>query len=118
MPIGVYEHRRIPLAERFWPKVRKTATCWLWTGSRNNMGYGKIKQADRRTMSLAHRVSYELLVGPIPEGMQLDHLCRVRHCVRPDHLEVVTNRENNMRAPHIRERHEATGHGTPLSGMR
>lgn len=86
--------RSEPLPERLFDKVDVTATCWLWTGSINNAGYGRISVNNRP--KYAHRVMYELVVGPIPDGLHLDHLCRVRHCVNPDHLEPVTNRENTL----------------------
>lgn len=66
--------------------------CWVWQRGRTGNGYGQ--ETARR---LAHRVYYESLVGPIPKGMQLDHLCRVRHCVNPAHLEPVTNAVNSRR---------------------
>lgn len=80
---------------RFWRKVQKTEACWLWTAGMSVGGYGRFKANGR--MNFAHRFAYELLVGPIPDGLQLDHLCRVRHCVNPAHLEPVTARENTMR---------------------
>lgn len=86
---------RPTLDERLWRDVLKTPTCWLWTGAKQNGGYGVVYTEDRR--KLAHRVVYELLVGPIPPGLQIDHLCRVRHCVNPNHLEPVTPRENTLR---------------------
>lgn len=79
---------------RFWAKVDKTDTCWLWTAA-TRRGYGAFGVNGR--MMGAHRLAYELMVGPIPVGMQLDHLCRVRHCVRPEHLEPVTAKENIQR---------------------
>lgn len=82
-------------ADRFFAKVNKTDACWLWTASLNNRGYGQFGVG--RRLVLAHRWSYEWHNGPIPAGLHLDHLCRVRNCVRPDHLEPVTNRENNRR---------------------
>lgn len=104
MPIGVYERKLKPISERLWAKVDKTDTCWLWMGTRNGVGYGLISAGKAGEQPrLVHRVAYELLVGPIPKGMQLDHLCRIRHCVHPEHLEIVTNRENNLRVPHIQE---------------
>jgi len=96
--IRVGKHGRLtaPLADRFWPKVEKTAHCWEWRGAKSRDGYGYFSVAPK-TMRYAHRVAFELLVGPIPDGMQLDHLCRNRACVRPDHLEPVTGRENRLR---------------------
>lgn len=102
----------LTLEERLWPKVEKTETCWLWTGSVNDYGYGAIHAKGRRTG--VHRAVYELLVGPIPEGFQIDHLCRVRNCVNPAHLEPVTQRENLRRGragAHYGERtHCKNGH--------
>jgi len=71
--------------------------CWIWTGSTQWNGYGSVSWKGARRV--AHRVSYELLAGPIPKGLQLDHLCRVRGCVNPQHLEPVTNKENVRRSP-------------------
>lgn len=85
-----------PAAERFWKYVRKTETCWLWTGGRHRAGYGSFSLQTGVKIS-AHRFAYELLVGPIPPGLQLDHLCRTHACVRPDHLEPVTQQENIRR---------------------
>ena len=89
--------------ERFWSKVHKTNACWLWTAGTNN-GYGQFK-IDGKTY-YSHRIAYEMCHGPIHEGLCIDHLCRVRHCVNPDHLEVVTHKENISRgnAPNIRNR--------------
>ena len=83
-----------PKPPRFWENVDKTAECWFWTAALDQDGYGKCR---RDGVKRAHRVAYEELVGPIPNGLSLDHLCRNRACVRPDHLEPVTNRENLMR---------------------
>lgn len=82
--------------ERFWAKVERveSSECWLWLACQDGKGYG-LFWVGRYVR--AHRFAYELLVGPIPEGLQLDHLCRVRHCVNPAHLEPVTNRENVLR---------------------
>lgn len=83
--------------ERFWSKVEKTQGCWLWIGNRSRRGgYGKI--ANREGSTLAHRISYEMAIGPIPEGLVIDHLCGEQSCVRPDHLEAVTVQVNSSRA--------------------
>ena len=92
-------------AERFWAMVQKTSTCWLWTGSLKVEGYGHFR-ADGG-MWRAHRWAYENGVGPIPAGLTLDHLCRVRACVRPSHLEPVTQGENNRRGRLARRRDAA-----------
>lgn len=85
------------LPARFWAKVDQSGECWLWTANLTKPnGYGRFHLNDR--MVLAHRLTYETFVGPIPDGMQLDHLCRVKQCVNPAHLEPVTNRENVLRA--------------------
>lgn len=81
------------IEERFWAKVEKTGTCWLWTGSCSR-GYGKLWVDGKNHQ--AHRVAYELMVGDVPDGLELDHLCRVRHCVNPAHLEPVTGYENTI----------------------
>lgn len=70
--------------------------CWLWTGAEISTGYGGMG-ADGRTKA-AHRISYELFVGSIPDGFQIDHLCGVKMCVNPTHLEAVTQSENMRRA--------------------
>lgn len=85
--------------EQFWSRVHKTDTCWLWTGSHQGDGYGRFYA--QRKMQSAHRYSYELHVGPIPAGLQIDHLCRVPGCVNPAHLEAVTPRENTLRGQGI-----------------
>ena len=79
------------LAERFWAKVNKTETCWLWTGS-TSRGYGYFSIHPR--MIQAYRVSYEMEYGPIPDGVHVDHVCHVPACVRPDHLRATTNKQN------------------------
>lgn len=89
-------------ADRFWAKVEKTDTCWLWTGALNSRGYGCF--AVGGVSQLAHRVSYQALNGAIPDGLTIDHLCCVKHCVRPSHLEAVTLRENCQRYARTIER--------------
>ena len=80
---------------RFWSKVEFTETCWLWTAQISNLGYGRF--SIRSYPTYVHRYAYEFCVGLIPEDLELDHLCRVRHCLNPDHLEVVTSQENIRR---------------------
>lgn len=89
--------RSVPVEDRFWKRVRKDPDgCWRWTGALfAGSGYGMLSV--NRRPALAHRVSWELHRGAIPEGAHLDHLCRVRECVNPEHLEPVSPRENLMR---------------------
>lgn len=81
--------------ERFWSKVDKSGECWEWTGGRSRDGYGHFHLGGRTL--LAHRVSHELIIGTIPDGLHIDHLCRNPPCVRPEHIEPVTPRINNLR---------------------
>jgi hypothetical protein len=83
--------------ERFWAKVDRLGPeeCWMWLASTNSKGYGKFGQGGKTRP--AHRVAYELVKGPIPEGMVLDHLCQRRRCVNPSHLEPVTSHVNTER---------------------
>lgn len=85
--------------ERFWAKVAVGDECWTWTASGNGQGYGKFYASGKPVY--AHRYAYELLVGRIPEGLSLDHLCRNPGCVNPDHLEPVTHAENLKRGDHF-----------------
>ena len=91
--------RRTSLHDRFITKVRviPCGGCWEWTASLQPTGYGQINSGgDAPTMLYAHRVSWELFIGPIPEGMWIDHMCRNRLCVNPQHLRVVTPRQNTI----------------------
>lgn len=109
---GEIQSQRGTPAERFWRKVDKNGPvpiyrpdlgcCWLWTSGLDGAGYGMFSE-----QGAAHRFAYELLVGPIPAGLQLDHLCRVPACVRPSHLEPVSHAENIRR-----------GASGPLSDLR
>lgn len=122
-------HARGSLPEQFWSKVQRPANddeCWLWTGAIAARGYGSLRH--RQVSSLAHRVAYELLVGPIPSGLFIDHTCHNldascaggddclhRRCVNPAHLEPVTNATNTARA---RAKFTECPHGHPLDGKR
>jgi len=110
-----YKHQ--PIIERFWVRVNKTDTCWLWTGTKTPDGYPKLYVGYGRDESmyvLAHRYSYEQFVGPIPSGLTIDHVkargCTTKLCVNPDHLEAVTNVENVMRGNGICVRHKNQTH--------
>ncbi len=120
-PLGQFV--QLPLTERFWAKVDKNGPipancpafdpCWIWQGKISGNGYGHIWLAGKTVG--AHRLSYKLLVGAIPSRMTLDHLCRNRACVNPNHLEVVTNRTNLLRgisfsAQNARRTHCPQGH--------
>lgn len=95
--------------ERFWAKVDKSSRCWIWTGARSSTGYGNVWHGGRYRP--AHRVAFELLIGPIPDGLHLDHLCRVRACVNPAHLEPVTCKENVRRGEQgVLKTHCPAGH--------
>ena len=99
---------RVSDVTRFWAGVDKTGDCWLWTRSVNSSGYGQsFINGERRVV---HRIAYELLVGPIPAGLQLDHLCRVRTCVNPAHLEPVTQHQNMARGLWAMRTHCPSGH--------
>lgn len=107
------------VAARFWSYVDKSADngCWLWTGTLDSSGYGRF--AGNKQKHSAHRFSFELANGSITETLTLDHLCRVRACVNPAHLEAVSNRENVLRgqgltAVNARKTHCPRGH--PYSG--
>lgn len=84
-----------------------TSPCWIWQRSRDVAGYGRLWRLGH---SLAHRWSYEQHVGPIPEGLELDHLCRVPACVNPGHLEPVSHAENMARSAPAVKTHCVNGH--------
>ncbi len=87
----------VKVLRRFTAKIQidEVNGCWVWTAAISGPGYAVLSVGGRA--ALAHRVSYELFVGPIPLGLELDHLCRNTRCVNPDHLEPVTHRENMVR---------------------
>jgi hypothetical protein len=80
--------------ERFWRKVEKSNTCWMWIAGTDNHGYG-LFWVDGRIVK-AHRFAYELLIGPIPQDRVIDHICGTRLCMNPDHLRLVTVAQNNQ----------------------
>jgi len=113
------------LPNRFWSRAipEPNSGCWLWTGPSTSNGYGLVwaGAAVGRNV-LSHRMAYEALVGPIPEGLHIDHLCRTPFCCNPAHMEPVTQGENNRRAPtfgayktHCPAGHEYTAENTRVS---
>lgn len=86
--------------DRFFSKVKKTNGCWFWTGCLSSAGYGRI--VINYTQHYAHRFSYVLHLGPIPEKHDIDHICHNRSCVNPDHLRAATRKQNleNQSRPH------------------
>ncbi len=80
-----------------WFIPEPNSGCWLWFGSTGHNGYGRLWENTENRLRAAHRISYEFFIGPVPDGLVLDHLCRVRCCVNPAHLEPVTNEENIRR---------------------
>lgn len=116
---------RPTLLERLMAKVERAVgplDCWEWTGFKNKLGYGRFYVDRANGIRQAHRVSYELHVGPIPDGLVIDHLCRNPGCVNPGHLEPVTNAENVRRGDNsdvTRQRHRerrTCAQGHPLFG--
>jgi hypothetical protein len=95
--------------DSFLPKVRQGPGCWEWTGYTNPAGYGRAVGPDR-TKQYVHRLAYQLWVGPIPDRLTVDHLCRNRACCNPAHLEVVTRRENIQRGGKSLQTHCIHGH--------
>ena len=111
--------------DKFWATVDRDGpipayrpelgSCWIWTGYTDPNGYGNFRRWRHNVTRSAHRIAWEWLRGPIPTGLQLDHLCRVRACVNPDHLEPVTPKINQHRgygeaAKHVRQTHCIHGH--------
>lgn len=113
-----------PSLEKFWWFVDRTSECWLWTGRLTDRGYARDRMGGKRHVRI-HRWSYERWKGPIPAGLEIDHICRNRSCVNPDHLEAVTHLENMARASaaytHCVRGHEFTAETTriePANGRR
>lgn len=89
--------KAVPAPERFWPKVTQDGECWVWLAAKKKGGYGVFQLGRGVGVVRAHRWAYEQMVGPIPEGLTLDHLCRRPACVNPDHLDPVPLAVNNAR---------------------
>jgi len=121
-----YKQRAVvPLADRLFARIDAEGDCWLWTGSSTSGGYGSIGRGRRGEGEIyTHRAVYELLVGPIPDGLVLDHLCRVPLCCNPDHLEPVPQAENIARGTRrlpltrCKRDHEMTAENTYLNNGR
>lgn len=109
---GIAKQGGAPIADRFWPKVEKTDGCWLWTGARLRGGYGKITTGGSNGKGRsAHRVSWEIHYGPIPDSLWACHTCDVPSCVNPAHLFLGTQQENtdDMVAKHRHATGERNG---------
>ena len=105
-----------PVLDRFWEKVEMVTEsgCWVWTARCDKNGYARF-WAENKAHDFGHRFAYRHFKGPIPEGLEIDHLCRVPSCVNPAHLEAVTGRENNLRgtgpaAKNAKRTHCTNGH--------
>jgi hypothetical protein len=119
--------QRTNFERRFWPKVKKSNEaegCWIWTGTLSKAGYGQIrlfaskKAIGKKLTIFAHRASYEMFKGSIPDKNELDHLCKKPPCINPDHLESVTHRENDIRGDGLagtNHRKTHCKHGHPFS---
>lgn len=117
------KNRLTPLENRFWSKVKKTNTCWLWTGTLTNKGYGKIGLGRRACGYVTtHRLSYEIANGPIPKGNGYHgtcvlHKCDNRACVRPNHLFLGTQKDN-LHDMSSKGRHPSTKHPEDKRGIK
>lgn len=115
MPKGVYPRKGIE--DRFWGKVEKTATCWLWQGHLSRGGYGHFAVGSRPIK--AHRFAYSLINGEIPDGLVVLHSCDTPACVNPDHLSVGTDSDNQrdsvQKKRHRESRKSICPHGHPYS---
>jgi hypothetical protein len=101
------------IEERFWAKVNKTDTCWIWTGHRKPDGYGRWRVPNGEgngKSEYVHRIAWQWANGDVPEGMQLDHRCHNTSCVRPDHLRLTTSKQN--------QEHRIRANAGNVSGVR
>lgn len=105
-------NHHLPLIERFWMKVEKGSDCWNWAGALDTLGYGQFAGSvnGEKGRSMAHRFAYEILVGLIPEGLEVDHRCSNRKCVNPAHLRLATRKQNME--------HLVGGRATSATGLR
>lgn len=110
----MYDRGTPTLQDRFWSRVEKTDTCWLWAGALSSTGYGQIREGGR--IHYVHRLSYTWSFGDVPEGTEVCHRCDTPRCVRPDHLFLGTHHENMLDAARKKrvpgnggQRGEATG---------
>jgi hypothetical protein len=106
------------LEERFWAKVNKSGDCWEWTAYRGHNGYGQITTgaaAPVKKTALAHRVSYEIANGKIPEGAVIDHKCHNKGCVNPDHLQAVSQKQNSENKHGVQRRTQTGVRGVTVN---
>jgi len=112
-----------PIEIRFWSKVNKTETCWLWTASLNKFGYGafgigtRASAAKSSAWALAHRWAYEATYGPIPSDRYVLHRCHIRACVRPDHLYLGTQADNMRDMVEAGHNHRMAGEDHPRAKL-
>ena len=104
------------MENRFWSKVDKTDSCWLWQAWHNQQSYGMFRLRTNKSV-LAHRLSYEMAKGAIPDGLVIDHLCGVPACVNPNHLGAVTQKENIRRGKNYNRSKTICKWGHALSGV-
>src|SRR3990167_5102948 len=115
------EYTLRPILERYFEKVicDLATHCWLWIAHTDKAGYGRLQQGSRKGVVLyAHRFAYETFIGPLPQGFEVDHLCRTRSCSNPEHLQAVLHSLNVLRgqAPNVLLHHRGTcKNGRPAS---